>query len=148
MTEADIYHEEHGCGFDPMLRLAFPRQPSSVNKQTYCLSRECKWSACLNGSGIQTNMVGYRAELAGEGVRRKAGTGNITSTVEGQYTAVFLLSLWYEAAGRDKGHQWMEELLVVSASAKLSQYKRGLLASLCVTKSQMQNFLPVLHFVQ
>lgn len=109
VTEADIYREEHAVvALVAMLRLAFPGIALSINRRKLHI-KGMLWSAVLNVVS-QTHMVAIAPSWLAREYAEKLNLQLLPLPLKVNNRTCFLS--WHEAAGRDKGHQWMQDLLV------------------------------------
>ncbi|WP_434644150.1 transcriptional regulator LeuO [Klebsiella sp. I138] len=109
LAEADIYREEHAVV--ALDRFASFSQPwySSVNKQARIAYQGNAMVSVLNVVA-QTHMVAIAPRWLASEYAEKLDLQLLSLPLKVNSRTCYLS--WHEAAGKDKGHQWMEELLV------------------------------------
>ncbi|AUU07202.1 transcriptional regulator LeuO [Raoultella planticola] len=109
VTEADIYREEHAVvALDRYASFSLPWY-SSVNKQTQIAYQGNAMVSVLNVVS-QTHMVAIAPRWLASEYAEKLNLQLLPLSLKVNNRTCFLS--WHEAAGRDKGHQWMQDLLV------------------------------------
>ena len=109
LSETDIYQEEHAVvALDRYASFSLPWY-SSVNKQARIAYQGNAMVSVLNVVS-QTNMVAIAPRWLANEYADKLGLQLLPLPLKVNRRTCYLS--WPEAAGNDKGHQWMEELLV------------------------------------
>nr|WP_231625915.1 transcriptional regulator LeuO [Kluyvera genomosp. 1] len=109
MTEEDIYQEEHAVV--SLERYASFSQPwyDTVDKQNRIAYQGMALISVLNVVS-QTHLVAIAPRRLAEEFSEQLGLQILPLPMKLNSRTCYLS--WHEAAGRDKGHQWMEELLI------------------------------------
>jgi LysR family transcriptional activator for leuABCD operon len=109
MKESDIYREEHAVV--SLERYASFSQPwyDSPEKQA-CIAYQGMALISVLNVVSQTELVAIAPRWLAEEFTEKLNIKMLPLPMKLNSRTCFLS--WHEAAGRDKGHQWMEELLV------------------------------------
>lgn len=109
LAESDIYLEEHAVvALDRFASFSLPWY-SSVNKQARIAYQGNAMVSVLNVVS-QTHMVAIAPRWLASEYAEKLDLQLLPLPLKVNTRTCYLS--WHEAAGRDKGHQWMEELLV------------------------------------
>ncbi|WP_434670831.1 transcriptional regulator LeuO [Klebsiella sp. B345] len=109
LSETDIYQEEHAVvALDRFASFSLPWY-SSVNKQARIAYQGNAMVSVLNVVS-QTNMVAIAPRWLANEYVDKLGLQLLPLPLKVNSRTCYLS--WHDAAGKDKGHQWMEELLV------------------------------------
>lgn len=109
LSETDIYQEEHAVvALDRFASFSLPWY-SSVNKQARIAYQGNAMVSVLNVVS-QTNMVAIAPRWLANEYADKLGLQLLPLPLKVNSRTCYLS--WHDAAGKDKGHQWMEELLV------------------------------------
>lgn len=109
LSETDIYQEEHAVvALDRFASFSLPWY-SSVNKQARIAYQGNAMVSVLNVVA-QTNMVAIAPRWLANEYADKLGLQLLPLPLKVNSRTCYLS--WHDAAGKDKGHLWMEELLV------------------------------------
>ena len=109
VMEADIYREEHAVvALDRYASFSLPWY-SSVNKQTQIAYQGNAMVSVLNVVS-QTHMVAIAPRWLASEYAERLNLQLLPLPLKVNSRTCYLS--WHEAAGKDRGHQWMEELLV------------------------------------
>lgn len=109
LSETDVYQEEHAVvALDRFASFSLPWY-SSVNKQARIAYQGNAMVSVLNVVS-QTNMVAIAPRWLANEYADKLGLQLLPLPLKVNSRTCYLS--WHDAAGKDKGHQWMEELLV------------------------------------
>ena len=109
ITEADVYSEEHAVV--SLDRFASFSQPwyDTIDKQSRIAYQGMALISVLNVVS-QTQLVAVAPRRLAEEFSEQLGLQILPLPMKLNSRTCYLS--WHEAAGRDKGHQWMEELLI------------------------------------
>ena len=109
LKESDIYHEEHAAvSLERFASFSLPWY-DTVEKQACIAYQGMALTSVLNVVS-QTELVAIAPRWLAEDFTKKLNIQILPLPMKLNSRTCFLS--WHEAAGRDKGHQWMEELLV------------------------------------
>ncbi|XXD11266.1 transcriptional regulator LeuO [Klebsiella sp. R445] len=109
LSETDIYQEEHAVvALDRFASFSLPWY-SSINNQARIAYQGNAMVSVLNVVS-QTNMVAIAPRWLANEYADKLGLQLLPLPLKVNSRTCYLS--WHDAAGKDKGHQWMEELLV------------------------------------
>ncbi|HDZ9525117.1 TPA: transcriptional regulator LeuO, partial [Klebsiella pneumoniae] len=109
MMEADIYREEHAAvALDRYASFSLPWY-DTADKQARIAYQGNAMVSVLNVVS-QTQMVAIAPRWLADEFADKLALQILPLPLKVNSRTCYLS--WHEAAGRDKGHQWMEELLV------------------------------------
>lgn len=109
MTEAALYHEEHAVV--SLDRYASFSQPwyDTIDKQQ-CIAYQGMALVSVLNVVAQTNLITIAPRRLAEEFSEQLALQILPLPLKLNSRTCYLS--WHEAAGRDKGHQWMEELLI------------------------------------
>ena len=109
LSETDIYQEEHAVvALERFASFSLPWY-GSVNKQARIVYQGNAMVSVLNVVS-QTNMVAIAPRWLANEHAQSLGLQLLPLPLKVNSRTCYIS--WHDAAGKDKGHQWMEELLV------------------------------------